>query len=74
MGDFCFNVSPTAKVIWGGSHGLQTEELGITLRTPGEKASGLSTKLQRLLRNKCAQRVLIVNKMQAMYLYKAAAV
>ena len=48
------------------------EELGIILWTPGYKASGLSTILRRLLRNKCVQRVLMVNKMQAKYLYTAA--
>ena len=40
---FCFNVPPTAKVIWGGGTAYRLEELGIILRTSGNKASGLST-------------------------------
>ena len=64
----CSNVPPTVKVKYG-ERGAR-----FALWTPGEKASGLFTKLRRLLRNKCVQRAPIINKMQAIYLYEAAAV
>ena len=47
---FVFNVPPTTEVIWRRGHDLRVssdrlEELGIELRFPEYKVSGLSTKI-----------------------------